>query len=139
MPRLTPRPSPDARTILFVAVLVLLAVLVAGLFLRGRGGQSEAENDEATISGTVPVMSDGGSGEESDRKERTTKGTVPMFEPVDDLRETMEETGQPRLSDLRDEWSHSEQALHLALGELVAAREVKVFPVGDVVKVKPVE
>lgn len=48
----------------------------------------------------------------------------------------LEEHGQMRLSEIRDELDH-DRDLGNALLELVEAGEVGVFPVGDVVLVKP--
>lgn len=140
MLRLTSRPSLDTRTILVVVALALLAAVAATVLLRGRGDETEEAADETLD--TVPMMGDGMEIDEdtnTDDEKPVLAGNVPVVFPTKDLQEAMQGTSQARLSEIREEWSHSEEALHLAVGELAASGEAKVFPIGDVVKVSPAE
>lgn len=47
-----------------------------------------------------------------------------------------ERTANWRLSELRDHWDGSEEALSVALVKLVENGEIALFPVGDVTKIK---
>lgn len=98
------------------------------------------------VQGCVPVPASHGSFKAHvptfDSHSGRLKGTVPLFDPADKLRRTIDwycsassTWGQMRLSEIREHWEWSEEELRYALVQLVEEGELKVFPIGNVVKV----